>query len=200
MNNKLFLFLFISLLSGFPAVSFAQVDTTMNVNPQYTKRWFWLGAIGVAKMTYHNDLEKQLNYYRNDVTHYSLDLDFGYYIRFSPSFLIGPVFNFGIDTFQNQSRWFQINQVMMGLSSVWDVSQDFRGFYFRGDLGLTNFLFSEKYGGYSTSHQGLASLLSIGYILNLLDKAKIAPYTTFQYSYVDLKSNYKLAIGVQFIY
>jgi len=200
MNSKLFLLLFISLISGFLTASIAQQDSSLQIAKQYTKSWFLLGSMGIATMKYHDGLEQQLDYYRNDVTHYSLDFDLGLYIRLNSSLLVGSVFNFGVDTFQNQSRWFRINQVMMSLSSIWHVNQDFEGFYIRGDLGLTNFLFSEKYDTYDNTHEGVASLFSIGYTFSLYKNARIAPYGTFQYSLVDQKSNYKFALGVQVIY
>jgi len=200
MNHKLILLLFITFLSGSPAISFAQQDSTKSAEPQYTKRLFLLGSIGLAKMNYHDGLEKQLDYYRGDIDHFSLDFDFGLYARLNPYFLLGPVFNIGVDTYKNGSDWFQVNQVMLGVSALWNFYPNFEGLYIRGDLGVTNFVIIESLGSNQTTESGFGSLLSVGYAYPILKTSRIAPYATIQRSYVDKKKNYRFALGVQFIF
>lgn len=130
--------------------------------------WYTYWALGFADMDYTGELDDLLDLVRRnpEVDHLALDLDLlGFYFPIgNDRWLLGGIVNVGGDRYQVDDAWFQLNQVQYSVSTLYFINQQIgRGFFARGDFGLSRLVIADSDGGNEASESGWGILLGGGY-------------------------------------
>ncbi len=132
---------------------------------EQTPSHFLYFGLGVIDLSYPDEIQRLLNWLKNQghVFHRSLEIEApGFYWTYGPKTLVGPVLNLAVDRYNVGPLKLQVNQFLVGLSSMYFLSGEFgRGPFLRSDVGLAWASVDSVEG--ATSHRGIGALIGGGY-------------------------------------
>lgn len=153
-----------------PARASAPQSQSPKARPRGLESWYTYWGLGWSSPGYSGETEEYLDFVRDadGVSSTALSLDIlGFYFPVGgEKLLLGGIINGAAERFAVEDEWVQYNQLLYAASAMYFLDQYIgRGFFVRGDLGLSRVVVNSSDDFTGVSGSGLGVLLGAGYAI-----------------------------------